>query len=108
MYLGTEDSIAGSTNQTEVSGTVMFDNIKITLIGETDYNNQTIDNKPVQQEIKEYNTVTKDFPIVTQANIDEIAERYVKLDDLQVAEDMLLDEEYDYYYKHNIPKMHCV
>ena len=101
LYMGDKNSIAGSLDATTISGTVMFDEIKIILIGETDYNKHTIDDEPVQQEITEYDTVVETFPIVNSETISESIEgTYEKIEDLQVDENRLLDSDYEYYYKH--------
>jgi len=101
MYLGNKNSIAGNSDSTNVTGTVLFDNIKVTLIGETDYNNKTIDAKPVQDVVEEHETTTENLPIVTQNQLDEALENeYVKVTELQVAPNRLLDSENTYYYKH--------
>lgn len=52
LAMGNEDSILGSaineiSNITEFSGTVLFDNIKVTKINETDFRKHTVDDKDV-------------------------------------------------------------
>ena len=49
MFMGNSTSILGSVKDTfaTASGTVMFDEIKITKVNETDYNKSTIDNETV-------------------------------------------------------------
>lgn len=48
LRMGDEDNgIAGNTGNTEITGAVFFDEIKITKIGLTDYNKLAIDNVPV-------------------------------------------------------------
>lgn len=50
LYMGNKESIIGSEyeNYTTANGVVMFDDIKIIKINQTDYNNLSIDGKDVQ------------------------------------------------------------
>lgn len=102
MYLGTKDSIAGKYDASTISGTVLFDNITVTLIGETDYNNHTIDASPVQKEIEETETESEDFTIVTKEDINEIESRYVLVEDLTLPDGRKLPSNNTFYYKHNV------
>ena len=53
LYMGNEKSILGSqianTSITSVTGTVLFDDIKVTLINETDYTKRAINDEKVQK-----------------------------------------------------------
>lgn len=106
MYfkLGNEETIAGTTEKDKVNGLVIFDNIKVTLIGETDYQTKAIDGEKVSGEVVETDKEKVEFPIVTDAEVKEIEGRYELITDLQIADDKLLmdkidDVEYKYYYK---------
>lgn len=50
LYMGDEENILGEYSSTcaYAKGSVMFDEIKVTKINETDYNKESIDNKKVQ------------------------------------------------------------
>lgn len=48
LYMGDKTSIAGNTGLDNITGMVLFDNIKIIKINETDYNRQSIDYEKVQ------------------------------------------------------------
>lgn len=62
LYMGNKDGIAGTYQNTasSVDGVVLFDDIKVTLINETDFNKQTIDDKDVTTAPKEGETANFD------------------------------------------------
>jgi hypothetical protein len=50
FYMGNKDSILGSAaneNISSITGTVLFDDVKITLISATDYEKKAVDDKPI-------------------------------------------------------------
>ncbi len=60
LYMGNKDGIAGEFQDiaSSVSGVVLFDDIKVTLINETDFNKQFIDDTDIATEPKEGETPT--------------------------------------------------
>ena len=102
MYMGTKDSIAGNSTAETVSGTVLFDNITVTLIGETDYNTKSIDGEPVQKEVVENETKSEYLTIVTQSMLDEKDSLYVLVEDLELSEGRKLPSDQKFYFKHNV------
>ncbi len=59
MYMGDKKSIAGNTSATTITGSVLYDDIKIITINETDYNKRAIDDK-VLEATEEHKTGTGD------------------------------------------------
>ncbi len=59
MYMGDKTSIAGNTAGTTFTGSVLYDDIKVITINETDYNKRAIDNVEVKS-TEEHKTGTGD------------------------------------------------
>ena len=108
MYMGTKESLAGNSEATTVSGTVLFDNIQVTLIGETDYNTKCIDGSPVQGVVTDNETETENLTIVTKDELDSIELRYELVEDLTLPDGRKLPTDYTFYYKHNVDSENTV
>lgn len=57
FYMGDNNSIAGNTSNTSVTGTILFDDVKITKINETDFATRSVDGKAVGPEDANKNQV---------------------------------------------------